>query len=545
MEAVKEKRKPGRPKKKLSNEVIQKQLAEIEKLEAEINQKLEEAKKANPFWFFEPSTGEITSDRMDFLKKHINAEDIPQKLDGQLDVLLSKASIKGATGGNRGGKSVVGAVYAFICATGEVPQSIEEIFPKERLRKDFSYCFKVRVVGVDHKTLLNTVLPTYKQWCPKEYLKKGSWSESYMSEQRTLFLYKDGKGEPIASVEFMTNQQDDDSFQGPDIHLLIYDEEPKEGIHKENMLRFAATEKIDVLFCMTPTNGITWVAELFDHDEDKRGQKIELFKMTSVSNKKVNVEVLEEIVQGIDTYEEKKMRLLGEFVSLSGLVYGKLFDRRIHVIPPFFDGLAPYQKKEYLMITGLDPHTVTPTPMVFLLLDREGNTYIDRCWMKTAETDVIRQEWHKIVKENGYRPGWAVADKSSDTSFIAFGGRNIFMELSRGKDAIPALRTSEKFTGSINAGVDDIKKRLKVDGNGRARFFIVDRPENKLLINSFRTLERDTYADEEKNGQKDKIKEGKHHLHAATRYIFQYSLSWWPQVDNVPQPELIDEVACW
>ena len=545
MEAVKEKRKPGRPKKKPSREVLLQRIEEIERLEEEVKKKLDEAQKSNPFWFFEPSTGEITPDRMDFLKRHIQEEDIPQKLDGQLDVLLSKASVKGATGGNRGGKSAVGAVYAFICATGEVPESLEDKFPKERRRTDFSYCFKIRVVGVDHKTLLNTVLPTYKQWVPKEYLKKGSWSESYMSEQRTLFLYRNGSGEPIASVEFMTNQQDDDSFQGPDIHLLIYDEEPKESIHKENLLRFAATERIDIMFCMTPTNGITWVAELFDKDSDDKGRKIELFKLTSVSNKKVNIEVLEEIVQELDTYEEKKMRLLGEFVSLSGLVYGKLFDKRIHLIQPFFEGLAPYQKKEYLMLTGLDPHLVTDTPMVFMLLDREGNTYIDRCWMKSADTEEIKKAWHDIVKENGYRAGWAVADKSSNSSIMAFGGRNIFMELSRGKGAIPALRTSEKFEGSIKAGVDEIKRRLKVGESGKPRFFIVDRPENKLLINSFRTLERDTYADEDKNGPKDRIKEGKHHLHAASRYLFQYPLNWYPLVDNVPQPEYYDEATCW
>lgn len=545
METVKERKKPGPKKKKLPREEVLRRLAELDKLEEEVKLKLEEAQKTNPFWFFEPSTGEITQDRMDFLKRHIKEEDIPQKLDGQVDVLLSKASIKGATGGNRGGKSVIGAVYAFIRATGEIPQSLEEIYPKEWLRTDFSYCFKVRVVGVDHKTLLNTVLPTYKQWVPKEYLKKGSWPESYMSEQRTLFLYKNGKGEPIASVEFMTNQQDDDSFQGPDIHLLIYDEEPKETIHKENLLRFAATERIDIMFCMTPTNGITWVADLFDKDSDEKGRSIELFKLTSVSNKKVNVDVLEEIVQELDTYEEKKMRLLGEFVSLSGLVYGKLFDKRIHVIEPFFEGLNEVQKKDYLLITGLDPHLVTPTAMVFMLLDREGNVYVDRCWHKEGDTEEIKAAWHDTVKGAGYRAGWAVADRSSDSSIMAFGGRNIFMELGRGKNAIPALRTSEKYEGSIRAGVDDIKRRLKVGANGKPRFFIVNRPENKLLINSFRTLERDTYADEDKNGPKDRIKEGKHHLHSSLRYAHQFPLHFYPAIDIVPEPQYFDEACVW
>lgn len=529
----------------LPREEILRQIAEIEALEADIAKKEEEAKASNPFWFFEPSTGDITPERMDFLRKHIDEEDLPQILDSQMDVIMSRASIKAAFGGNRAGKSVVGAVLAFMKATGEVPLALEDIYPKGWRRTDFNYCFKIRVIGVDHKTLLNTVLPTYKQWCPKEWLKKGSWPESYISEQRTLFLYRGGKGEPIASVEFMTNQQDDDSFQGPDIHFLVYDEEPKESIHKENLLRFGTAKKLDVLFCMTPTNGMTWVADIFfgEMDKTRQGQNIESFKLTSVTNKRVNIEVLEEIVQGLDSYEEKKMRLLGEFVSLSGLVYGKLFDKRIHVISPFFEGLNPTQKQDYLLITGMDPHTVTPTAMVFVLLDREGIIYVDRCWHRNGDTEEIRKAWHEIVKDNGYRKGWVVADRSSDSSIMAFGGRNIFKELSRGVNAIPAMRSSEKYEGSIKAGVDDIKKRLKLDP--KPRLYVVDRPENKVLINSFRTLERDTYANEDVNGPKDRIKEGKHHLHSALRFIHQFPLNWYPAVDVVPQPEYGDEAVCW
>lgn len=547
MEVIVERGKPGSAPRKRSRAEILGQLADLDKLEVELREKEVQAKASNPFWFFEPSSGDLESERMAFLRKHIDEEDIPQRLDSQVDVILSTASIRAAFGGNRAGKSVVGAIMAYIKATGEVPLSLESVYPKERLRKDFTKCLRIRVIGVDHKTLLNTVIPTYKQWCPREYLKKGSWPESYSSEQRTLFLYKDGKGEPVAVVEFMTNQQDDDSFQGPDVHMVVYDEEPKESIHKENLLRFGTADSLDMIFCMTPTNGMTWVADIFFGDDDraKQGQSIESFKLTSVTNKKVNIDVLEEIVQGLDTYEEKKMRLLGEFVSLSGLVYGKLFDKRIHVIPPFFEGLTPYRKQEYLLITGLDPHLVTPTAMVFILLDREGNTYVDRCWFRNGDTDEIKTAWTQIVKDSGYRKGWAVADKSSNSSIMAFGGRNIFTELSRGKNAISALRTSEKFEGSVKAGVDEIKRRLKVGAGGKPRFFVVDRPENKMLINSMRTLERDTYANEDVSGPKDRIKEGKHHTHSAMRYAYQFPLNWYPKQDIVPVPEMVDEASCW
>jgi hypothetical protein len=186
------------------------------------------------------------------------------------------------------------------------------------------------------------------------------------------------------------------------------------------------------------------------------------------------------------------------------------------------------------------------TAMVFALMDRENNVYIDRCYFKSSDTEELKADFHKIVKENNYRVGWSVADKSSNSSIIAFGGRNIFKELSQGVGAITSLRTSEKFEGSIKAGVDEIKKRLKVNGRtGKPRFFIVDRPENKVLIQTFKTLERDSHINEDTKGERDKIREGKHHLHAAMRYIFQFPMSWYPKVIDVPEPEFQDEELCW
>ena len=140
------------------------------------------------------------------------------------------------------------------------------------------------------------------------------------------------------------------------------------------------------------------------------------------------------------------------------------------------------------------------------------------------------------MDESGYRHGWGIADQSSNTSIIAFGGLNIYNELRKPPNAIPALRTSVKFEGSIKAGVDVIKQYLREDPEtGIRKLFIVDRPENRKLIASFRTLERDTYPNEDAKGPKDKIKEGKHHLHAALRYIFQFPLCWYPAVDEVPE----------
>ena len=508
-----------RARKAKTLEEIDAELAEIDKLQAE-------AKEADPFWFYQPSTGEISPERKTFLKEYLKDEDIPPKLDGQLDVHLSTAETIGASGGNQGGKSTVGSVACFIQGTGELPDSLKGIYPKEKLPTKFPQ--KIRVVGVSGHTLYNTVLPTYKYWCPKKYLKKGSFTDSYSAQHDTLYLYDNNK--EIASVEFKTNQQDVETFQGPPLDLVIYDEEPTSEIHAENRMRFVTT-KMNFLFCWTPTKGLSWTSELFSDDKDEMGNNIERFQLCSVTNPKADLHALRSILNDIHDYNELKMRVLGEFVSLSGLIYGKLFNRSIHVIEPF-----ELDHNKYIVYRGLDPHLVKPTVCVEIALDREGFEYVVGCYSREADTEIIKADLAQRAKERKYRLGWTRCDKSADSTIHALGDRNIFLELGRGENAVPALDTSEKFTGSIHAGVDTIKKLLKVNElTNKPKLYIFNIPENKILINAMKMLERETYSNEDKKGKKDRIMEGKYDAHACLRYVHQRIMNWIPPFEGVPE----------
>ncbi len=284
--------------------------------------------------------------------------------------------------------------------------------------------------------------------------------------------------------------------------------------------------------------GNTWATNLFHEgifEGEEIKQEIALFKQTPVCNRYVNPKTLMNIMDEyakVSSYEEMKMRLLGEAISLSGLVYGSIFDQKIHVIDPF-----EITYKDFVVYRGLDPHLVKPTVAVEVAMDREGFEYVIGTYSKQADTEIIKADLRQRAIDRKYRLGWTRCDKSADSEIKILGGRNIFLELARGKDAIPALFVSEKFTGSINAGVDEIKKRLKVDPViNSPNLFIFNTPENKELIKSFRTLERDTYANEDKKGMKDRINEGKHDAHAALRYAHQYPMRWMPVSEERPEP---------
>lgn len=518
-------------------------LKEVEKYEADLESKRKELERLDPFWFYQPSEGVVTDEGRSLLEHFLKPDDIPQgRLDGQMDFHCSKASIRGESGGNQSGKTTSEVIDDFIDGLHILPNAMRGRYPEDKWSDKKPY--KIRTVSVDYTTLLNTILPTYKYWVPKDYLVGGDWDKSYREEgkdgQRVLKLGNWKKDELLCTIEFMTNEMKTTKFQGPPLDKVNYDEEPRQDIYKENLLRFTTAKRMNIVFAFTPTNGLSWATDLFENGETDSGASVELFKLCSVTNRRANMDVLREILGKLDNYEEVKMRLLGEFISLSGLVYGRLFNPHIHVIPPF------HVNKDYLVMLGLDPHLVTPTAGVFVAVDREHNYYVIHSVFKQGDTQEIKDEIAKVFHDNEWRWGWSIADKSSDTSIIAFGGRNIYKELIKAPNAIKALRTSEKYEGSIKAGVDEIKRLLRVNPNtGKPRLFIFDTYENKQLIQSFRTLERDTFANEDKQGMKDKIREGKHHLHAALRYVFQMPVNWVEENQYVPQPQFNDAGALW
>lgn len=519
---------------RLSKGELERQISEIELVEAQMAEQLEIAKNADPYWHYEPSTGEISREAKEFLLQYLKPDDIPQRLDGQIDVHKAMSPIIGASGGNQSGKTTVGAIEAFIKTTGQLPLALEGIYPKEKIPTKFPQ--HVRVIGEDYVNgILLNLIPTYRKWVPRDFLTGGSWEKSFSSEQSTLTLTR--KGELMGTIEFMSNKQDVGSFQGPARHKMIYDEEPREDIRKENLLRFTTASRLDELYCMTPTKGMTWVYHtIFSKFLDGDLNYVRWFKLPSVTNKKANIQVLIEILKGIENYEERKMRLLGEFISLSGLIYGRLFDRKIHVIEPF--EVDPFQ---WVTFRGLDPHTAKPSAGVEVAVNMEGQFVVTGSFKETLDTEDLKALMATRALERKMRLGWTKCDKSANTNNKLLADQNIFKLLQGGKNAIPALFQSEKFTGSIKAGVDVIKELLKVQElTGKPRLFIFNTKENQDLIKSFQSLERERHVNEDTKGIKDAIAEGIHDKHAALRYVFQGIPRWMPPETA---PETLEPVS--
>lgn len=555
---------------KMTQAEREKALAKNRAQQAELLGQLKQLKDANPFDFYEPTVGTITDEQAAFLSEFLRPEDIPQRLDSAVDVHASEANIVGVAGGNQSSKTTTCTIEDLIKATRCIPESLKGIYPESKLpKKKFN---RIRVVCEDYTHgILNHNLPALRYWTPQRYLVDGRWEKSWSAEKMTLTLVHPVEKQICATIELMTNEAKVGTFQGPPLDRVRYDEEPREPIFDENLIRFATADKLDIAFGMTPTHGLSWVYDrLWNKDKDDTGNSIRWFQLCSISNPRANLKSLREICTNIRSYDELRMRLLGEWISLSGLIYGAYFKRRTHVISPAKLGLrddeyldchcrgvrsdaysnpsethhesnCPYL--QFVAYLGLDPHEVKPTAGVVVCVDRDEIHYVDRCYLGDKRLTLVREDLRNILRT--YRYGFGKCDPHADSDRTAFDNINAWKILTHGENPIPGLRKADSYKGSILAGVDVIRDLLVGYDADNPRLVIIDRPENQLLIQSMRTLQRDTFANEDTRGPKDAIQEGKHDHHASMRYILQSRLGWYPheqgRADEFAYP---DQAAC-
>lgn len=533
----------------------------------DFDDKIRIAEESDPFWFYKPTVNEVNDDQRTFLKEFLRPEDIPARLDSALDVHACTANIVGVSGGNQSSKTTTCTIEDLIKATRAIPESLKGIYPESKLpTKKLN---RIRIICEDYQNgILKHNLPNLMRWTPKSYLVDGRWERSWSAEKMQLTLIHPEEHQICATIELMTNNAEVGTFQGPPIDRVRYDEEPREDIFDENLLRFVTSDHLDIAFGMTPTNGLSWVYDrLWNKDVDLTGKNtIRWFQLCSISNPKANLNTLREICKNIKRYDELKMRLLGEWISLSGLVYGAYFKRRIHVIAPEKLGLSGGQYLDchcssavygdlsvsiadlphaagcpflsYVAFLGLDPHEVKATAAVVVCVDRDDTVFVDRCYKGDKTLKDVKRDLNKILSL--YRYGFGKCDPHADSDRTAFDNINAWKILTHGENPIPGLRKADAYKGSILAGVDIIRQMLIGRDEQHPRLMVLDRPENQELIHSFRTLQRDMYANEDTRGPKDAIAEGKHDHHAALRYILQSPLSWRPLEDRAESFEFAD-----
>jgi phage terminase large subunit-like protein len=510
---------------KLSTEEKLQYLNLIEKEEKELSSLFDETKDLDPFWWYKPATGYLDPKGVEFIKKWLQVSDIPDRFQGMLETFTCDKRIISTFGGNQVGKTTASAIKSHIKIIGKLPYSLNGKYPEWKLPKKWPVYG--RVYGLSNDVIEEVIVPKFKEWMPRTYMKNGVWENSYSKQEKILRYYEGGK-KFIGQIKFLSCEKDVSKSQGASLSFAHFDEEPPKEFYDECLPRFIANhgKGIDIEFFMTPTNGITWAYNTLFKSSNRPDSDLASFKVATVTNPYANLETLEQMMKDADKYEERLMRILGEFISLGGLIYSgdSAIDPKVHVIPPF---TITYNR--YLVLRGLDPHLSKPTACVEVVVDREGFVYVIGAYKKQSDIDKVKQDLAERALKKRYRLGWTSYDKSLDYDIKALGDLNIIDRYKLPPNPIPSMIPSEKFEGSIKAGIDAIKQYLKKDQyTGKPKLYFFNTPEVWDLIDDMQTLERDRGRNESQRGQRDKINEGPKDLHAALRYIFQKPLIWSP-----------------
>lgn len=349
-------------------------------------------------------------------------------------------------GGNRSGKTVGGGTETVWYARGEHPFK----------RLPWTPPLRLRVVTVDLlHGLEKIVLPEIKKWTPPSSLINGSWEDSYSKSLRTL-EYENG-----STIEFMTHEQDLDSFAGTSRHGIWFDEEPPKHIFTECKLRLVDTEG-HWWMTMTPVEGMTWTYEEIYENPDR--EFIDIIEVDMDENPHLSDLGKRMALSGLSK-TEVEARKGGQYVSLGGLIYPD-FKPEKYVAPPH---LPPVGNSHILSFAGMDHGFTNPTCFLWAYVDEKGRFIVYDEYYKTQE--IVSTHARSVHERNvihKHVPQYYVGDPSiRNTDPIT--GTSVLIEYV--DCGVPIVLGNN----DVKAGINKVKQLIAND-----KLFITENCENLL-----------------------------------------------------------------
>lgn len=196
----------------------------------------------------------------------------------------------------------------------------------------------------------------------------------------------------------------------------------------------------------------------------------------------------------------RRMRMLdGIWCSQEGLVYDE-FREDVHTIDPF-----PIPN-DWRRFRGIDFGYTNPFACCWFALDHDDTLYITDTHMREK---MLVEEHAQIIEERSENNHYdaLVADWEAE--------QRANLEKKLHVDVTPA-----PFCKSIRLGIDMVKSRLKVRGNGKPRLLVFRTEENQALINEFFAY-KEPEENEDKNNDENPIDANNHAL-SAVRYVVMH-----------------------
>ena len=251
---------------------------------------------------------------------------------------LSRAGQRILTGGTGSSKSETSLVDMVIRMTGEIPISLDNDYPREKIAPPIAARLVLRSFTTTWENSLKPKLVWDKWtgsrdgkkghwgWIPKRFLIKGRWDESWSEKFRTLTLTNG------STLTVMSHDQEVSEQASASCHDIGIDEGCKEGMYRENLFRLR--EGGDISIAMTPPDDesaswdAAWIYDLYEKGLPGPGKdpSIDSFTLFTEHNRWLDQAKIEEISRGLSP-EQREVRLHGRFMHLGGRIYKTYTDR--------------------------------------------------------------------------------------------------------------------------------------------------------------------------------------------------------------------------
>jgi phage terminase large subunit-like protein len=381
--------------------------------------------KENPLLSYEPHPKQILFHR-------------PDRVVGDMSYW---PAMRAFFGGNRSGKTTAVVVDSIIQAipTETVPAHLRRF---KRWEPPF-YC---RVVTPDlTNTLEGVVLQKLREWCPPDELRGGTFDRAWDKQLRIL-RFKNGSW-----MQFFSNDQDRDKFGGAALHRVVYDEEPRQDIRQECLMRLIDYGGEELL-AMTPFSGMSWLYnEIYEPWERHQLQDGRVIVVDMDDNPHLDEGTKVRVLAGL-TAEEREARKGGRFVHFAGLVYPQFTRDRVVPTPPDLRSAIP---EEAEVFAGIDPGIRHMAAVVFAYLGTDDRMVVfDEIALQGRTVREVCKAIHAVNYRWGIRPRWYVIDPAA---------RNTNSQTGRSDQQ--EFHDNQIYTvpgqNSVTAGINRVKERLE------------------------------------------------------------------------------------
>lgn len=343
----------------------------------------------------------------------------------QMKAHLSKARTILFCGGNRSGKSTLGASELAMHLTKKYP----DWYPKE---KRFTGPMKAVVVATENAIIDRVIEPKIMSFLPKDYIRNSQFKKitgGYLS--RII-------GADKSTVDFLSNEQDDMAFESQDWDFY-WGDEPQKKRKFDAIMRGLIDRGGRTILTFTPLIEPWMKEDLVDKSDGKR---IEAFIVDMRDNKFdidgkpiLSEENIQEFEQMWDE-DTKETRIHGKFFHLRGQVYTEFSDTHLTE----FDYEYPYP-----VISVLDPHDRQPHHVIWAFIDPNDDIFIHSELSLRGTVDELaravlaheKNQYATMMDPNGNMKEMKVAYKIKrriiDPNFgrkpLIITGRNMIQEL--------------------------------------------------------------------------------------------------------------------